>query len=47
MQGRHIALIGLIMLLIGWPDATFVAGLLYGFSAVGFSPSTRLSLLTM
>ena len=37
MQGRHIVLIGLIMLLIGWPDTTFVAGLLYGFSAVGFS----------
>ena len=49
-QGRRIALIGLIMLLIGWPDTTFVVGLLYGFSAVGFSPhvpTTRLSLLTM
>ena len=38
MQGRHIALVGLIMLLIGWPDTTFVASLIYGFSAVGFSP---------
>ena len=26
------------MLLIGWPDTTFVASLIYGFSAVGFSP---------
>ena len=37
-HGRHIALIGLTMLFIGWPDTTFVASLIYGFSAVGFSP---------
>ena len=37
-HGRHIALIGLLMLFIGWPDTTFIASLIYGFSAVGFSP---------
>ena len=37
-RGRHIALIGLIMLITGWPDTTFVANLIYGFPAVGFSP---------
>ena len=37
-KGRYIALIGLIMLLIGWPDTAFVASLISGFSAVGFSP---------
>ena len=26
------------MLITGWPDTTFVANLIYGFSAVGFSP---------
>ena len=37
-KGRRIALIGLLMLFIGWPDPTFMECLLFGFPAVGFSP---------
>ena len=37
-QGRHLALIALLMILIGWPDPGFLACLLGGFPAVGYSP---------
>ena len=37
-RGRHIALIGLLMMFIGWPDPTFMECLIFGFPAVGFSP---------
>ena len=37
-KGRHIALIGLLMLFIGWPDPTVMECLIFGFPAVGFSP---------
>ena len=37
-KGRHIALIGLLMMFIGWPDPTFMECLIFGFPSVGFSP---------
>ena len=37
-QGRHLALIALLMILIGWPDPGFLACLLGGFPSVGYSP---------
>ena len=37
-RGRHIALIGLLMMFIGWPDPTFMECLIFGFPAVGFAP---------
>ena len=41
-QGRRIALIGLVMLFIGWPDTTFVASLIYGFSPLLFASCPHL-----
>ena len=37
-RGRHLALIALLMILIGWPDPTFPGCLIWGFPAVGYSP---------
>ena len=37
-QGRHLALIALLMILTGWPDPGFLACLLGGFPSVGYSP---------
>eukprot|EP00435_Cladocopium_sp_Y103_P018485 s228_g4.t1 len=36
--GRHLGLIGLLCILMDWPDPTFMHGLVYGFPCVGFSP---------
>ena len=35
---RHIALIGLLLLLIQWPDHDLMFDLIFGFPAVGFAP---------
>ena len=40
-RGHHIALIGLLMMFIGWPDPTFMECLIFGFPAVGFSGWVR------
>ena len=36
--GRHIGLIGLLCILVDWPDPTFMRDLVFGFPCVGFSP---------
>ena len=36
--GRHLGLLGLLGLLLDWPDPTFMNDLLVGFPSVGFSP---------
>ena len=36
--GRHLAMIGLLGILVDWPDSTFLHNLLTGFPSVGFSP---------
>ena len=36
--GRHLGLIGLLGLLMDWPDPTFMHNLLVGFPSIGFSP---------
>ena len=36
--GRHLAMIGLLSILVDWPDSTFLHNLLTGFPSVGFSP---------
>ena len=38
MAGRHLGLIGLLMLLVDWPDPTFMEHLVYGFPSIGYSP---------
>ena len=35
---RHIALVGLLLLLIQWPDHDLMHDLIFGFPAVGFAP---------
>ena len=35
--GRHLALLAALMILVDWPDPTFMEDMLYGFPAVGFS----------
>eukprot|EP00438_Fugacium_kawagutii_P020457 Skav206762 [mRNA] locus=scaffold167:384381:393045:- [translate_table: standard] len=37
-KSRHLALIGLAMILCCWPDPTFMQDIIFGFPAVGFSP---------
>ena len=39
-KGRHVGLIGLLAMLVDWPDPTFM----HGFPAVGFSPTFQLLL---
>ena len=36
--GRHLGLIGLLGIIVDWPDPTFLHNLLVGFPSVGFSP---------
>jgi len=36
--GRHLGLIGLLMLLVDWPDPTFMEHLVFGFPSIGYSP---------
>ena len=36
--GRHLGLLGLLGLLMDWPDPTFLHNLLVGFPSIGFSP---------
>ena len=36
--GRHLGLLGLLGLLLDWPDPTFMHDLLVGFPSIGFSP---------
>ena len=36
--GRHLGMIGLLGILVDWPDSTFLHNLLTGFPSVGFSP---------
>lgn len=37
-SGRHLGLIGLLMLLLDWPDPTFMEHLVFGFPSIGYSP---------
>ena len=34
----HFALLAVMIVLLSWPDVTFVSGLIHGFPAVGFAP---------
>ena len=34
----HFALLAVLVVLLAWPDVTFVSGLIHGFPAVGFAP---------
>ena len=36
--GHHLGLIGLLMVLIDWPDPTFMEHLVFGFPSIGYSP---------
>ena len=38
LQPRHIALVGILLLLIQWPDHDLMHDLIFGFPAVGFAP---------
>ena len=36
--GRHLGLIGLLMVLVDWPDPAFMEHLIFGFPSIGYSP---------
>ena len=38
-KGRRVGLIGLLAMLVDWPDPTFMRDMVFGFPAVGFSPN--------
>ena len=38
-KGRHVGLIGLLAMVVDWPDLTFMRDMVFGFPALGFSPN--------